>query len=257
MVSHMVIGDAHAKHGVSNDRFTWAGKMALDYRPDVIIDIGDWADMESLCSYDKGKKSFEGRRYKKDVRAAVDARKRFLAPIQEYNERQKANKKAQYKPRMVSTTGNHENRINRVCEHTPEMHGTISLKDLKAEQYGWEVVPFLEEIVIDGILYCHYLVSGAMGRPIGGVNHGRSLLQKKYISCTVGHSHYRSFAEATRGDGKKILGLSAGCFFSHNEDYAGQSNDDWWRGIVIKNDVAGGEYNPEFVGIEEIERRYG
>ena len=43
--THLVIGDSHAKPGINNDRYTWAGRLAVDLKPDVIIDIGDWADM--------------------------------------------------------------------------------------------------------------------------------------------------------------------------------------------------------------------
>ena len=65
---HVVIGDAHAKPDVPNDRFTWLGKYLLDLRlsyPEAdikAIDLGDWEDMPSLSSYDIGKMSYEGRR---------------------------------------------------------------------------------------------------------------------------------------------------------------------------------------------------
>ena len=68
--THLVIGDAHAKPGVSNDRFEWLGKLVIRVRPDVVINMGDWADMASLCLYDKGKRSYEGRRYLEDIEAA-------------------------------------------------------------------------------------------------------------------------------------------------------------------------------------------
>jgi len=45
------------------DHLTWAGQYAVDKKPDVIVHIGDHWDMPSLSHYDKGTKSFEGRRY--------------------------------------------------------------------------------------------------------------------------------------------------------------------------------------------------
>ena len=77
MTTHLIIPDAHAMPNVSNERFTWLGKLVAEIQPDVIVDIGDWCDMESLCIYDKGKLQFEGRRYKKDVQCALDAKERF------------------------------------------------------------------------------------------------------------------------------------------------------------------------------------
>ena len=73
MGTHLVIPDPHVKMGVSNDRLTWAGKFARDTNPDTIICLGDWVNMDSLSHFDRGKKSFEGRRYKKEIDHAEEA----------------------------------------------------------------------------------------------------------------------------------------------------------------------------------------
>ncbi len=80
---------------------TWVGKYLVEKQPDVIVQIGDFADMPSLSSYDVGKKSFEGRRYKTDIEVTNKAMQMLLAPIKEYNERARRNKDRQYRPRMV------------------------------------------------------------------------------------------------------------------------------------------------------------
>ena len=93
MTTHLVIPDQHAHPDYNNDRFEWLGKLIVDLKPDTVINLGDMADMPSLCTYDKGTKGFEGRRYKKDIEAALDAQERMFTPIQ------KAKKK---KPRFVN-----------------------------------------------------------------------------------------------------------------------------------------------------------
>ena len=55
MATHLVIGDPHCNPKASNDRFLWAGKMARDLKPTTIVCMGDFASMDSLSSYDKGK----------------------------------------------------------------------------------------------------------------------------------------------------------------------------------------------------------
>ena len=62
MVPKLLIIPSH-----DNDRFTWLGNLIFEEKPDVVVCLGDWFDMASLSSHDKGKKSFEGRRYKQDV----------------------------------------------------------------------------------------------------------------------------------------------------------------------------------------------
>lgn len=259
MRTHLVIPDSHAKPDVPNKRFELLGKFILDLKPDVIVNIGDMADMESLSSYDKGKKSFEGRRYRKDIEATRDALKCLHEPTITYNRQQRKNKQKQYIPEMYLTLGNHENRINRVVESSPELEGTISTEDLGYEDYGYSVSSFMSPISVDNILYSHYFVSGIMGKPISGTHTAYSLLQKKYLSCTQGHSHLLDYKVLTDGYGKKLQGLSVGCFLETDqyESYAGEeANAMWWRGIVVKRVRPDGYYDPEFISIERLEEMY-
>ena len=41
--------------------------MVYYIKVDKVICMGDFASMDSMSSYDRKKKSFEGRRYKKDI----------------------------------------------------------------------------------------------------------------------------------------------------------------------------------------------
>ena len=98
MTDILVIGDAHVKPGISQERFDWLGKLLHDIRPDIVVDMGDWSDMESLSSYDKGKKGFQDRSYRRDVDSALEAYDRVIRPLQ------KAKKK---QPKFIALTGNH------------------------------------------------------------------------------------------------------------------------------------------------------
>lgn len=257
MTTHLVIPDAHAHPDFNNDRFEWLGKFALDLKPDVIVDLGDWADMPSLSSYDRGKKSFEGRRYVRDIAAACDARERFERPIREYNSRQRDTKHRQYLPRKVALYGNHEDRIRRAVELSPELDGAIGLHDLCPTKFGWEVHGFLDPVEVDGIWYSHYFPSGVMLRPIGGEHPAAYVLKAQFVSCIFGHIHLRDFSERTRADGTRILGLTPGCFFDYTMEWAGMANRMWWRGVVVCHNVQNGVYDPEFVSIDRLRAMYG
>ena len=165
----LVIPDAHARPGVDNRRFDALGNFIVDKRPDVVVSIGDWADMASLCSYDKGTRHAEGRRYTDDITSSIDALERTMSIVNKAH--RKTRKK---KPDFHITIGNHENRIDRAQDLSPELYGKLALSDLQFEKYGWNVVPFLAPLVIEGICFQHYLPSGPMGRPTSGVNHARS-----------------------------------------------------------------------------------
>jgi len=257
MTTHLVFTCAHAHPDFNNDRFTWLGRLMMDVKPDVVVNLGDMADMPSLCSYDFGKASFEGRRYTKDIQANIDANNKLFEPMADYNMQQRANKKITYRPKRVLLYGNHEQRIVTATDRDPKLQGVIGLKDLQNERYGWETHPFLDVVCIDGVYYSHYFVSGVMGRPISGEHTSHSLVTKKFASCTQGHVHTRDFCERTTPDGKRIQALVAGCYFDYHADYAGTSNSMYWRGVVIKRKVKDGTYDHEWVSMDAIKEEYG
>ena len=199
--THLVVGDVHVKPGQDMRRLDWLGKIIMKERPEVIVFIGDFADMESLSSYDVGKKSFEGRRYALDCKAAQDGMDRVLAPMSRFNKMQARDHKKQYKPEMHMILGNHENRIERAVELDSKLDGTFSIDNLGYKDRGLIVHPFLEEVQIDGIFYSHYFPSGIMNRPISGEHPAATLLRKHYKSCTVGHSHVADFAQRRSAGG--------------------------------------------------------
>lgn len=117
----VVIGDVQVKPGQDLSHIRHMGEYIADKQPDVVVIIGDWWDFESLSSYDKGKKSFEGRRLKADIEAGNEAMEVFFAPIVALQKRQKEAKKKVYSPRLVFTHGNHEERFDRLADNMPEL----------------------------------------------------------------------------------------------------------------------------------------
>lgn len=247
MTTHLIIPDSHAHPDFNNDRYDWLGELINDVRPDVVVDIGDWFDMASLCHYDKGKKSFEGRRYTRDVAAGIEAQDRLYAITR------RAKKKL---PRFVRCLGNHENRINRAVEQDAVLEGVISTRDLQSKEYGWEEYPFLEGVEIDGITYQHYFTSGVMNRPIGGEHAAYQLLMKQHRSVTQGHAHTFDYCIRSAGD-RQIMGLVAGVFQDYDAEYAGPANNLWRRGVVIKTNVQDGEYDLQWIGMDRLRDAYG
>lgn len=250
---HIVIPDCQIKEGVELDHLVWAAKYIIEKKPDTIICLGDFADMESLSCYDVGKKSFEGRRYTKDIAIANYAMNKFLDPILNEQERLRRNKEKVWKPRLVMCLGNHEERINRAINNDAKLEGLISIDDLRYQQSGWEVIPYLQPITIDGISYCHYFVSGVMGR---AVTSARMLLNKHHMSCVAGHQQGRDIAYGRRADGTSMTAIISGSFYQHEEAYLTAQNNVHWRGIWVLNDIKDGAYDELPISIDYLKRRY-
>ena len=254
MSVHLVIPDVQAKPGIDFTYLENIGKYMVEKKPDVVVCIGDFADMPSLSSYDKGKKSFEGRRYLNDIQASHEAMSALLEPLYNFNYNAKRNGKKQYRPKMVLTMGNHEYRIDRAVNLQPELEGVLDTEHLKYKEFGWEVHPFLEVVHIDGVAYSHYFTSGVLGRP---VTSSRALLTKKHQSCVMGHVQTMALSTDYRADGTPILGLFAGCCYEHDEDYLGPQGNAHFRGIHMLYEVNNGSFYHHAVTLNYLNGKYG
>lgn len=261
MTSILVIPDCHAHPDYDNNRFTWLGEYIIEEKPDTILCLGDFADMASLSSYDKGTRAFEGRRYKRDVEASIDAQNKLFAPMRAYNKMRSKNKKQQYTPRTVMVGGNHEEgRISKVTQMHPELHETISIDDLKFSDAWNEYIPYKSIGFVEGFAVSHYFVSGLMGRPVGGENAAKALLAKQGMSCIAGHSHLLDVAVRTKADGQKMMGLIAGCYVHPGmvEGWNANTACLWWNGVVMLRGVENG-WAEDFQAISQrqLEEWYG
>jgi len=253
MTRIMILPDTQVKPGVATEHLKWAGQYAVAMKPDVIVHLGDHWDLPSLSSYDVGKKAFEGRRYIEDIKAGNKGMDKFMKPIHAEIKRLRDNKKKLWKPRLV-LTGNHEQRIERAINDDAKLEGLISYNDFNLEYHGWEVHPFLEVVVIDGIAMSHYFTSGVMGRPVSSA---QLMLNKKHLSTIMGHVQDRQIAFAKRADGKSMTGIFAGIFYQHDEGYLSPQTNGSWSGIWILNEVDDGAFDEMPVSINYLRRKYG
>ncbi|CAB4120883.1 hypothetical protein UFOVP1_16 [uncultured Caudovirales phage] len=251
-MKHLIIPDCQVKSGVDLNYLMWIGRYIVDTQPDVIIQIGDFADMASLCSYDKGKRSFEGRRYKEDLKAARLGMDLLLTPLQNKHKHAVEKHRRAYKPRLVLTLGNHEERIERVTQLNPELYGVIGYNDLPYKD--WEVVDYLKPINIDGVMYVHYLANPMTGQPYGGT--AAHQLQKTGNSFIVGHKQILDIATRFTLEGSQQWGIIAGACYLHNEEYKGPQGNKHWRGVILLEDVKEGSFNPSFLSLDYLKERF-
>lgn len=254
MTRHLYIPDTQVTPESDTQHIVWAAKYAIAKLPDVIIFAGDHWDMPSLCSYDEGKMAFEGRRYKADIEAGYVALKQFTDMVHAETARRVRRHLKRWGPRLIFTLGNHEYRIVRAVESDPKSEGLMSLDDLRLEELGFEVYPFKEPVVVDGIAYCHYFTSGVMGRPVSSA---RLMLNKKHMSCVMGHVQDRDIAYAKKADGTWITGLFAGIFYRNDQDYLDAQANGSWSGIWLLNDVNNGGFDELPISMKYLERKYG
>ena len=241
--THIIIPDSHAEPTHNNDRFEWLGHFIYRVRPDVVIDIGDSASMDSLCTYDKGKTGYDASRYVHDINAYTDAMEKLWWPYKRHKKKL---------PRREKRRGNHEDRINTAVSYAGVMQGTFSIDDLQEKDFNDNIHEYLDAgEPIDGVTYNHTCPSPIMAKPINSVNLARAIIKQEHKSYTVGHTHTRDFHEE-RG----IQSLVVGCYFDQHHSFARSANENYWRGIVVCRNVEGGRYDHQWVSLEEIKRLF-
>lgn len=253
-MKHAVVADTQCKPGNSLEYMSAIGSYLAEKRPDVIVHIGDNYDFESLSSYDRGKKSFEGRRLKADIEAGNKGLELLLQPIWDLQASQKRFKKKVYNPRLVFCTGNHEHRFDRLSEDMPELDGFVGVDTLNIEKFGFEVYPFLKPVEIDGIFYVHFLANPMSGKPYGGS--AMNILKTVGRSFVVGHKQTLDIAIRPSIDGKMQIGIVNGACYEHMENYKGFQGNNHFRGITMLNEVNDGFALPSFVSLDYMIKKY-
>lgn len=252
---HIIVPDTQVKPGVNTDHLEHIGKYIIDHKPEVIVHIGDHFDMPSLSSYDKGKRSFEGRRYKEDIKAGIAGMERLLAPIRAYNAHAAKMHTPRYKPEMHFCLGNHEQRIERATQDSPELEGMLSYDDFKLKSFGWTVHPFLKIFTVDGVNYVHYVQSPASPRAIGTA---KAIANATHRSTITGHQQTLDFyyLPSRIENEPPIQCIIAGACYTHKEEYRGEQGQEHFRGIVRLSGVSRGDFSPMFIPLSYLKERY-
>lgn len=252
----VVLTCAHSDPSIPNDRFDWLGEFLYDVRPDYVIDLGDGADLKSLNSFDtRYPQAIVAQNYESDINHYNDAMDRM---------RRKFRTMKKKRPAFFGFEGNHENRIKKAIANDPRLEGAtygISFSHLQTDVWFDEYHQYNNSAPAifdyDGVSYAHYIASGNYGTAMSGLHHAYGLVQKRHCSTTVGHSHKRSLFFKDDAHPNPTIGLVAGCFKGGEEGWAGQSNMEWWKGVIVKRNVQDGYYEPEFVSLGRLRDVYG
>ena len=246
----LAIGDIHDSPAIGKDRFYWVGKHANAIGCDEVVQIGDWATLDSLCSY-VGNDTYSGR-----LKGTVETDFKSLEESHEYFERGLEN----HKCKKHITLGNHEDRIWSYQERNPEIYGMLSFRHEDIlKSFKWGFTKFGEYHFVDGVGFIHIPLN-IMGRPVGGINAEQTISNHTTHDIVCGHTHRFKFITSPKVGNKPRLSVcNLGCALPqfHVEDYAKHSQTGWSWGVtelVISNGMI---TDHAFISMTTLERKYG
>lgn len=251
MARVFVIPDCQVRPDVPLEHLEWIGKAIVHYQPDVVVNLGDFADLPSLSSY-ASRREAEGRRYEADVASVKQGMNILMAPLRK---RWGSTLKRAGAPRLVLTHGNHENRILRAVDEFPHLEGFMSLGDLGYEEAGWETFPFLHIVSIEGTAFSHLFQQPGTSRPVSGMIETR--IKNIGFGFCQGHQQGLRTGMVARNNGELVRGIVAGSAYLHTEEYTGQTDSAYWRGCLILNDARRGQYSLMELDLDYLCREFG
>lgn len=247
MRRHLIVPDVQVRPGDDTTHLHWAGQAIAEYKPDVIVVIGDFWDLPSLSTHDApGSKEAEGQNVKNDIDAGNAAFQRLIAPLQKLRAKG-------YRPECHFLFGNHEHRLTRAFSKEPKWEGLLKMSSLKTP--GFRRHEFLKIVQIDGIKYCHYFPNPFSGKSIGGTIINRL----NHIGSTFCQGHQQGFLYASKQYPDHIKhGIVCGRFYNHHEHYRPTDvQNSEWNGILVLNAVHNGDFDLMPLRMDYLRRKYG
>jgi len=241
----LCIPDTQVRPGDPTDHFDWIGAAIRDYKPDVLVHLGDHWDMPSLSHW-SGPMEREGQRYVADIEAGNAALERLHSAMGDFRPKRK-----------IILRGNHEQRIERAVSADPRLKGAISYAHFNDRALGWEVVDYNGAtpgiVEVEGIKFAHYFANNMTGRPIGGnASYKLAQIGSPFV---MGHVQDLDIGTKQFATGRVIRGIVAGSCYLVDEGYKGNANGHW-RGIVVLNEVIDGTFSVMDVTLTKLAQKY-
>lgn len=213
----LVISDSHISPACPNvELWTRLGEYVVKHKPDVIVHLGDVADLSSLAWLKNARGPYTTDDELATVAEHLVAFEDVL--LAERNKNRK-DKKAIYRPHKILCLGNHDVR-----------NGYTGIQDL-FEDFDWFVADYLEPVEVNGITFCHSMMKGLTDYPC---TTAQELLENWHGNVVVGHGHKQDYAESySIATGDRIRAIKCPVFNTDDIGWAKQTRNKWARGFTL------------------------
>lgn len=245
-IKALVIGDAHDSPLIDKARFEWMGKHARKLKPDLVIQIGDFATLDSLNSHVPNE-TYYGK-----------AKPTFLADMASFN--QALDAFGDCGAEKHCTLGNHERRLYQFEDNAPEAWGLMQ-HELQSvfERHKWTMSPYGAITYYGGVGFVHAALN-RLGKTYGGKTAENTIANDSIHDLVIGHSHVERIQRSPKiGANNFVQVLNVGCALpdGHIEDYAQHALTGWSWG-VMEITISGGHIQDRaWISMSRLGEMYG
>jgi transposase-like protein len=241
------IGDAHDSPDIQDkSRFRWISNYIRKEKPDLVIQIGDFATLDSLNTH-CGNETYGGK-----------SKPTFIADMVSFN-----NALGEMDLDGIEhhvTLGNHERRLYLFEERAPEAYGMMQCELQKVlERHKWTQSPYGAPYVVGGVSFVHCALN-SLGKSFGGKNAEGTIANDAVGDWVIGHSHRERMHRAPKlGANNYVKIINVGCALpnGHIEEYAKHTLTGWSFGITDMVIQHGHVQDYRFVTMEHLSETYG
>jgi hypothetical protein len=241
------IGDAHDSPDIPDkSRFRWMAEYIRQEKPDIVIQIGDFATLDSLNSH-VGNETYGGK-----------SKPTFMADMESFN-----NALGEMDLDGIEhhvTLGNHERRLFLFEERAPEAYGMMQCELQKVfERHKWTQSPYGVPYVVGGVSFVHCALN-SLGKSYGGKNAEGTIANDAVGDWVIGHSHRERMHRAPKLGGNNFVKIiNVGCALPdlHVEAYAQHTLTGWSFGIADMIIQHAHVQDYRFVTMEHLGETYG
>lgn len=246
---HLVIPDRQNKPWAPVAHNRWIGQFIRDQRPDVIVDLGDGADMPSTSRH-ASRMELEGATVTDDLACANEANALLTEPWRGIRG---------YKPAAHVALGNHCDHLARMVSEDPRLRGVWGEDPFGYIDLGWTVHKHLAPFLLDGVQYCHFFPRGPNGKvtqSFRGAPTALAMIKREMRSCVAGHMQGLDTAILHTSD-RTLRGVIAGSCYLHMEPYRTPMQATEWHGVLLFHEVHLGMFDIVEVSMDYLRRKYG
>jgi predicted phosphodiesterase len=183
----LFIPDSHIPY-VNKPAFTLMVKVAHDFKPQIIVVQGDFADFYSVSKFSKDPAR------KLNLQWEIDEVNKYLDLLDKLGATQK-----------VFIAGNHEFRLDRyIQDKCPELWGMVNTEAaFKLKERKWQYVPYRKDFKLGKVYLTHDV--GTSGR-----NAAHKTIDTYMHSAITGHTHRMIYVVEADGVGEPVLSAQFG-----------------------------------------------
>ena len=246
----IAIGDHHdSPYMTDKSRIIWIARHIAETKPDMVVQIGDVADFDSVSTH--AAPGTVEHSLRPTISTDMESLEECLGLY---------NKILPDGPNKILTAGNHEDRLKRFENNHPEVHGGVYRQfEEIASRYGWKTSFYGQWVFVNGVGFIHTPFN-QMGREYGGKNPENTIANDAIFSIVCGHTHkglFKSVPKIGPAQTIEICNLGSSMPNKYVKKYAGRSTTGWTYGVwelsIRRGHVVG--YN--FVDMETLEEKYG